>query len=50
VWADISADMIINLFKKCGILHGIETKSEEQIVILVDDKENYPIIYIENLS
>ncbi|CAG8731047.1 17217_t:CDS:2, partial [Racocetra persica] len=32
-----------------SIPHSIETKSEEQIVILVDDEENYPIVYIENL-
>ncbi|CAG8849605.1 27288_t:CDS:1, partial [Racocetra persica] len=48
-WADIPADMIINSFKKCDILHSIETELEKQIVISVDDEKNYLIIYIENL-
>ncbi|CAG8849694.1 17646_t:CDS:1, partial [Racocetra persica] len=47
-WADIPADMIINSFKKCGIPHGIETELEEQMVISVDDEENYLIVYIKN--
>ncbi|CAG8758429.1 14375_t:CDS:1, partial [Racocetra persica] len=38
-WADIPANMIINLFKKYSILHGIETESEEQMIISVDDEE-----------
>ncbi|CAG8755811.1 12043_t:CDS:1, partial [Racocetra fulgida] len=46
---NILAKMIINSFKKCGISHSIETESEEQIVISVDDEENYLIVYIENL-
>ncbi|CAG8789952.1 478_t:CDS:1, partial [Racocetra fulgida] len=44
-------DMIINSFKKCGIPHGIKRESEdEQMVISVEDRENYPIVYIENLE
>ncbi|CAG8545349.1 13186_t:CDS:2, partial [Racocetra fulgida] len=50
-WNNIPADMIINSFEKCGIPHSIERELEdEQMIIPVEDRENYLIVYIENLK
>ncbi|CAG8658083.1 11091_t:CDS:1, partial [Racocetra fulgida] len=48
-WNDISVDIAINLFKKCGIPNCIK-ELEKQVIVSAKDIENLPIsiVYIEN--